>query len=76
MSHTIPIDQASAQLRGLVRSLGPGDEIVLTDNDKPVARIVSDLPQPKQRVPGAWKGMLTIVKEDDEHLEDFKEYMP
>jgi len=75
MSHTIPLDQASAQLSGLVRALGPGDEIVLTENDKPIARIVPSSARPN-RVPGAWKGMLTVVKEDDEHLEDFKEYMP
>lgn len=75
MSRTIPIDQASFQLRGLIQALAPGDEIVLTDNDKPVARIVPDGTSLK-RVPGAWKGMLTILKEDDEHLEDFKEYMP
>jgi antitoxin (DNA-binding transcriptional repressor) of toxin-antitoxin stability system len=75
MSHTIPLDQASAQLSGLVRALGPDDEIVLTDNDKPIARIVPSSARPK-RVAGAWKGMLAVVKEDDEHLEDFKEYMP
>ena len=75
MSLTISIEQASAQLGGLVRALGPNDEIVLTDNDKPVARIVPSDAFPK-RVPGAWKGMLEIVKEDDEHLDDFREYMP
>jgi antitoxin (DNA-binding transcriptional repressor) of toxin-antitoxin stability system len=75
MSHTISLEQASVQLSSLVHSLAPGDEIVLTENDKPVARIVSSSIRPK-RVAGAWKGMLTIVKEDDEHLEDFKEYMP
>jgi antitoxin (DNA-binding transcriptional repressor) of toxin-antitoxin stability system len=75
MSLTISIEQASAQLSGLVRALGPSDEIVLTDNDKPVARIVpSDVH--RKRVPGAWKGMLTVVKEDDSHLDDFREYMP
>ena len=42
MSHTIPIEQASVELRGLVRGLKPGDEIVLTDNEKPVARIVAE----------------------------------
>lgn len=75
MSRTIPVDQASSELRGLIEAMGPGDEIVLTDNDKPVARILPDLTS-RKRVPGAWQGMLTIVKEDDEHLEDFKEYMP
>jgi antitoxin (DNA-binding transcriptional repressor) of toxin-antitoxin stability system len=75
MSLTISIEQASAQLSGLVRALGPNDEIVLTDNDKPVARIVPNGVNPK-RVPGAWKGMLTVVKEDDSHLDDFRKYMP
>jgi antitoxin (DNA-binding transcriptional repressor) of toxin-antitoxin stability system len=75
MSHTIPLDQASTQLSGLVRSLGPGDEIILTDNDKPIARIVPSSGRAR-RVAGAWSGLLTIVKADDEHLEDFKDYMP
>ena len=79
MSHTIPLEEASADLPGLIRKLGPGDEVVLTDGDRTVARIVGsdDLSaMPKRRVPGAWKGMLTIVSDDDEHLEDFKDYMP
>ena len=75
MSLTISIEQASAQLGGLIRGLGPNDEIVLTDNDKPVARIVPSDAHPK-RLPGAWKGMLTIVKEDDSHVDDFREYIP
>jgi antitoxin (DNA-binding transcriptional repressor) of toxin-antitoxin stability system len=76
MSLTISIEQASTQLSGLVRALGPHDEIVLTDNDKPVARIVPNDVRPK-RTPGAWKGMLTVVEEkDDSHLDDFREYMP
>ncbi len=75
MSLTISIEQASAQLGGLVRALGPNDEIVLTDNDKPVARIVANDSR-QRRTPGAWKGMLTIISDDDEHLEDFQEYMP
>ena len=75
MSHTLSIEQASGQLASLVRALGPNDEIILTDQDKPVARIVPSAPQ-RKRVAGAWKGLLTIVSEDDEHLDDFKEYMP
>jgi antitoxin (DNA-binding transcriptional repressor) of toxin-antitoxin stability system len=76
MSHTIPLDQVSAQLPGLVRALAPGDEIVLTDHDKPIARIVPSAPRPK-RVAGTCKGMLEILDDsDDVVLEDFKEYMP
>nr|VFJ48848.1 MAG: hypothetical protein BECKDK2373C_GA0170839_102310 [Candidatus Kentron sp. DK]VFJ70496.1 MAG: hypothetical protein BECKDK2373B_GA0170837_12852 [Candidatus Kentron sp. DK] len=32
--------------------------------------------QPAQRQPGSAKGILKILCEDDEHLEDFREYMP
>lgn len=33
-------------------------------------------PLPKRRCPGSAKGKLTILSEDDEHLDDFTEYMP
>jgi antitoxin (DNA-binding transcriptional repressor) of toxin-antitoxin stability system len=88
MSHTIPIERASNELRGLVRSMQRGDEIVLTDNEKPVARIVSE--QALRSAPaeqdserrskpglGAWKGKLRILDDgDDVVLEHFKDYLP
>lgn len=45
------------------------------------ARLLVLLPEPvespkKQRQPGSAKGILEILSEDDEHLEDFKAYMP
>jgi antitoxin (DNA-binding transcriptional repressor) of toxin-antitoxin stability system len=70
------VQQASQQLAELLRNLGPGDEIVLTQDNKPVARIVSDTPRPAARQPGNCKGMLTINSEDDQHLDGFKDYMP
>ena len=77
MSHTISIDQAASRLDELVSALSPGDEIVLTKHDAPVARIVPhQQPARSPRVPGSAKGVLTIVSEDDEHLKDFKDYMP
>jgi len=33
-------------------------------------------PLPKRRHPGSAKGKLKILSEDDEHLEDFSEFMP
>ena len=76
MSHTIPIEQAGANLTQLVEMLKPGDEIVLTNQSGPVARILSSKATRIHRRPGVCKGMLTIVEEDDEHLKDFAEYMP
>jgi len=79
MSHVIPIERASVELRGLVRAMQQGDEIVLTENDKPIARIVSNaapLPStaPKARVVGAWKGKFEILDDgDDVILDQFKD---
>jgi antitoxin (DNA-binding transcriptional repressor) of toxin-antitoxin stability system len=74
MSHMLPIEQASARLPELLRTLGPGDEIVLTQDDRQVARVLPSEPPPR-RVAGRWKGKLTILSEDDEHLKEFKDYM-
>jgi antitoxin (DNA-binding transcriptional repressor) of toxin-antitoxin stability system len=76
MSHTVSIQQASSKLSELVLALGPGDEIVLTNNDRPVARIVPNVITTK-RTAGAWKGKLEIIDDtDDDILEHFQDYMP
>ncbi len=39
--------------------------------------LLDDQPAPSQtpRQPGSAKGVLRVVSEDDEHLDDFREYM-
>jgi antitoxin (DNA-binding transcriptional repressor) of toxin-antitoxin stability system len=76
MSHNVPIEQAGAKLVELVGNLKPGDEIVLTEHDQPIARIVPSQSRRLPRKPGSCKGMLIIQHEDEEHLKDFGEYMP
>ncbi len=76
MSSTLPLEEAQARLPELIEHLAPGDEIVITRKGQPVAKLVGSRQARKPRQPGDCKGMLTIVSEDDEHLEHFKEYMP
>ena len=45
------------------------------------ARLIVLLPEQsentqRRRKPGSAKGILRVLSEDDEHLDDFKEYMP
>jgi prevent-host-death family protein len=77
MSATITIDEAQAKLKELIRQMAPGDEVIITENQQPVARLVSEPPKLKQRPgPGLCKGMITFVAPDfDAPLEDMKEYM-
>ncbi|HMF17522.1 MAG TPA: type II toxin-antitoxin system Phd/YefM family antitoxin [Gemmataceae bacterium] len=73
----VTIQQAQATLPDLIHNLTPGEEVVITENNQPVARLVSEKPPVGQRPgPGLCKGMITIVADDEEHLKDFEEYMP
>ncbi len=73
---TVTIEEAQNKLTELIHQMTPGEEVVITENDQPVARLVASPAERPRPLPGRCKGMLTIVAEDDEHLEDFKEYMP
>jgi len=79
MSVVITLAEAQAGLADLIHKLTPGDEVVITENDQPVAKLVAEPAKSKPGLrppPGLGKGWITIVSDDDEHLEMFKEYMP
>jgi antitoxin (DNA-binding transcriptional repressor) of toxin-antitoxin stability system len=74
---TMSVHEAQAQLPELIDKLQPGEEVVITKEDQPIAKLVgtgSNSALPRQ--PGSAKGLLIIVNDDDDYLEDFKEYLP
>ena len=73
---TASIQEAQTHLASLIAGLQPGEEIVITEQDRPVARLVTERhDKPRDRKPGSAIGKLVIIDDDDEHLEDFREYM-
>ncbi len=74
---TVTLQEAQSHLSELIEKLAPGEGVTITKDDRPVARLVmvpfTEAPRP---VLGRCEGMLTILAEDDEHLENFSEYMP
>ena len=77
MTLTVSVEEAQRKLRELISQLGPGDEMIIIENDRPIATVSTKAAaERKRRVPGLGKGMITIISDDDEHLEDFAEYMP
>jgi hypothetical protein len=58
--------------------LAAGGEVELRDEfGTVIGKFVRTQPAPPaKRVPGLWKGKVTILSDDDEHLKDFAEYMP
>ena len=70
---TATIEEVQMNLPSLISALKPGEEVVITQHDRAVARLVVE---PRQRKLGGGVGKLVIVQDDDSYLEDFKEYMP
>ena len=74
---TVSVEEVQARLPALIAALKPGDELIIIQQDRPVARLVAEPPQAHEsRRPGSAVGKSSIVEDDDTHLEDFKEYMP
>jgi len=71
--NAVSVEQAQAKLGEIIDNLKPGEEVEITKENQPVAKLVG---QKRMRQFGLGKGKLTIVQEDDEHLEDFREFMP
>ena len=79
MSTTVTIEDAQGRLKELIHQLAPGDEVVITENQRPVARLVSEsppAPKPPRAAPGFLRHMIISIAPDfDAPLEDMKEYM-
>jgi prevent-host-death family protein len=74
---TVTIEEAQVKLPEIINKLVPGEELIITRNNQPVAKLVGERrPERKPRQRGSAKGKLIIHSDDDEHLEDLKEYMP
>jgi antitoxin (DNA-binding transcriptional repressor) of toxin-antitoxin stability system len=73
---TVTIQEAQAHLSDLIHRLHDGDEIVIMENDQPVAKLART--EPNKQWPckaGSAKGKIWMAPDFDAPLEDFKEYM-
>jgi len=78
MSITMAVDDAAGKLKALVHGLFPGSEIILTENEQPVARLVAVPPRKTSTRPGPGlcRSMISYIAPDfDAPLEELKEYM-
>jgi antitoxin (DNA-binding transcriptional repressor) of toxin-antitoxin stability system len=75
---TVTIEEARDKLVDLIHTLQSDEEVVITENNRPVARLTLILQpvQRKSRLPGTLRGTVKYMAPDfDAPLEDFKEYM-
>jgi antitoxin (DNA-binding transcriptional repressor) of toxin-antitoxin stability system len=75
---TITIEEAQSRLAELIGQMHPGDEIVITQGQKPVARLIGEgkRGEKEPRQLGTLKGTVRFMAPDfDAPIDDFKEYM-
>jgi antitoxin (DNA-binding transcriptional repressor) of toxin-antitoxin stability system len=74
---TVTLQEAQSRLPDLIHGLAPGDEVVITENDQPLARLtLAASAERKPRQLGTLKGTVLYMAPDfDAPLDDFKEYM-
>ena len=77
MSGHVTLEEAQAHLGELISKLVPGEEMVITQGDLPVAKLVGEPGAAHYpRHPGGAKDKIIFMAEDfDAPLKDFKGYL-
>jgi prevent-host-death family protein len=77
MTHTISIEEAQQQFAALLAMASQGAEVVITQSEKPVVRLiqaVEALPlaqvEPQKRIAGLHRGAIWVSDDFDEPLPD------
>ncbi len=75
--YQITLDEAVERLPELVRELKQGDEVILVENEIPLARILPPEPTRPQPKRGNMKGRVLYMAPDFDAIpEGFEEYLP
>jgi prevent-host-death family protein len=73
MSASITVEEAQAHLKEIIDHLASGEEVIITDRQQPIARLVAT--RSTERKLGTLKGTVRYMAPDfDAPLEEFKEY--
>jgi prevent-host-death family protein len=73
--YQIELEKAKSQIDSLLQTALDGEEIVITQNERPVLKLVPISAVKSRRRSGSAKGLITISDDFNEPLEDFAEYM-
>lgn len=71
----VDIAEAKAQIEDLLQSALSGEEIIITQNQQPILKLIQFLQPTKRRQRGSAKGQIWMAPDFNEPLEDFREYM-
>ena len=69
-TQTVNLDKVEKQLADLLVIVETGNEIVIAQNGKPIARLASVTPQKKKRIAGLNRGTIWTSEDFDKPLPD------
>ncbi len=72
---SVTLAEAQAHLGELIKNLTTDEPLVITQDDHAIAQLVRSPISSQTSQFGCLRGMLTLDVEDQQHLEDFVEYM-
>jgi prevent-host-death family protein len=72
--HRIDVAEATVRFAELLRRVQAGEEVVVTEENAPIARIVPAGATTHKARFGAARGLLQVREDFDEPLEDFASY--
>ena len=70
---TVNIHEAKTHLSRLIERVEAGEEVVIARAGRPVARLVAYRARREPRVPGIWRGLVTIHPDFDDPIPEFFE---
>jgi antitoxin (DNA-binding transcriptional repressor) of toxin-antitoxin stability system len=71
----VSLTEAAQNLSDLVKAAINGEEVILLNGDRPIAKITSVEPKRRPAKAGSAKGLVWMSDDFDAPLEEFKEYM-
>lgn len=73
---TLTLEEAQSRLKDIIEALSPGEEIIIVQDDQPIAKLTRADRQSWPCKAGSAKDKIPWIAPDfDAPLEDFKEYM-
>jgi antitoxin (DNA-binding transcriptional repressor) of toxin-antitoxin stability system len=70
MTRTVDVEKAGKQLQDLLALALEGDDVIIAEGGKPLARLVPLAAPAKKRVPGLNRGAIHTSEDFDEPLPD------
>ena len=74
--YQVDLEEAKERLTDLIRNALDGEEVIITQDDRPVVKLVPMTEGKPRRRSGSARGLIKMADDFDAPLEDFHEYAP